>query len=1117
MPEEFILTSTPLPTGKMLIEASAGTGKTYSLIGIILRLIIEEGISLKEILVVTFTDAATAELKERVRSGLVSLRAALQSDTKPTDEFEQTIWHGYKRNDEAIRRLKSALEVFDRASISTIHGFCSSALSENAFESGSLFDTEVITDENELIEEVANDYWRSHVIARFRPGEKITSLESFEAPSKLKNIIRELLKIDPAKVKSEWDALCSPLLEFAQKQGPALIEALRSDNGFDKRRFKARETVALFLEELLKNSPNTIKPAKICAHSNAFNHLTWKKISETSINFKPESAKELCEQAESFNRKYKNRRFNILSDEKIGLHKWASERLYKTKATRNLMTFDDMILKMRDAVESSEILVDSLRERYKVALIDEFQDTDSVQLAIFQKVFSTNAHRLYCVGDPKQSIYKFRGGDLETYLSVCGDETDFKRYSLKRNYRSDKAVIEAVNAIFSYRDVDHFTKDIPFTPAVHPGGDGKQVDEYKPAFILRYLGEQAFQSQVAEAVVRETLFFKQEHNPARDASLGKSEDPFSFSKVAVLVNSHAQARAVANAYQAAGIPSIRKIDESVFSTEAAIILRIALNGVLQCGRVKPLKAALATPLFGRTNREIVQLDKDDDLLNKEMDALHEYRRLWQEQGFMVAFQRILSTEKVRQRLLKQPGGGESLSLYLHIAELLHAYTQHNQLSPEALLQHLADSIKDNPLSEATKIRRSTDTDAVTISTIHSAKGLEYEYVIVPFAWQQAHKNNDPEENMRKLYVTTTRAKHRCTVLLTNYFHGANITNISALAAILGGPKNEDIGRFAKDLCQRSNSCLEFIEGLPEVAPEVLERGLQRNALASNIPDPPELKPCRIITSFSSLKKSAKEVHKSDGQEPALAPDVLVEDPSFRHEDDAVEPDAELASASGRDADPMPRGAAIGRAVHSIFENIDFSDTGSIAGEVGSQLEREGFKDEKVSAYLMERFPKWLVTPLCKEGDLRLENISKDKRTTELEFHFPQNGIQPGQVAKAIAPEDWPELSEKVAGIKSLGGFIKGYIDLVFEHDGTFCIADWKTNYLGEAIVDYEPEKLRDSMLEALYPLQVSDLHPRAGCLPAKAGSRVQLQQALWRRLLCLPARVRSHTRTFGLL
>jgi len=1075
MSEEFILTTTPLPTGKMLIEASAGTGKTYSLIGIILRLVVEEGILLDQILVVTFTEAATAELKERVRSGLVSLLAALQSACAPPDPFERAVWERTRGNTEAIRRLVEALAVFDRSSISTIHGFCAGTLTENAFESGSLFDAEVLTNEDDLIRELANDFIR---LVRLPVKDKI-HLQAFAliaslSLAKVADSIREGLKPEkraPDAVSGDCSFTVGDALEELLQAAALFKNEIQAEAGVLKRIFSEagqlhggkyranrKESALTLIEELSRDDAIPIECILAYRrHNGGLDFFTQEKISaaetkSTSITLERAAFQRMTD-VHDLSAKYHDAFEQWLLS-------WAMAAYEERKSKRNIITFDDMIVNLRDALEHSDLLVNSLRERYKVALIDEFQDTDSVQLAIFRKVFSTPDHRLYCVGDPKQSIYKFRGGDLETYLSVRREEDAFNRLSLTRNYRSSKAVIGAVNAVFTYRDIPHFGEEIPFIPARHPDGE---PDETSPgAFVIRYLAETAYPSQIAGAVVQQTGHIKRHHETA-------AKDPFSFSKLAVLVNSHTQAREVANAFQRAGIPCIRKIDTSVFSTEEAVLLRIVLHGILECGRVRSLKAALATPLFGRTNPQLASLDSDDERLNREMDTLHTYRDLWQERGFMVAFQQMLTTERVRERLLCQPGGSESLSLYLHLAELLHATAQRTHPSPEGLVQHLSESIHEDRLSEDSRIRRSTDGDAVTISTIHSAKGLEYDYVIVPFAWQQGAQRNDSDENMRKLYVALTRARYRCVVMLTNGLRGSTFNNISAIASLLGCPKNEDIKPYARELCMRSSGFLDFQEGWPGPVAEDTGAGHTEEGLLGSPRVPPAVRPGRIITSFSALGEADSEGHS--GADAKARSAEFDDDPALLHEDDVIETDVPVVSASGQDSDPMPRGTAIGRAVHAIFEHIDFTTTEGLADVVEHQLHREGFRDKEIVRYLAGRFPLWLDTPLLKTSGMRLNQIPLSKRINELEFHLPQRGIQPGQLAAAIDPEGWPELAEKVRRLSSLAGFIKGYVDLVFECEGRVYIADWKTNFLGESVSDYGAGNLRDSMVEALYPLQ----------------------------------------------
>ena len=1062
--QEFDLINNELETGKALIEASAGTGKTYSLTGIILRLIIEKKVPIEEILVVTYTEAATAELKTRIRSAITSVLKDLCCERKPLDTVSLKYWemHPTQRTQAVVGILKNALVSLDKSSISTIHAFCASVLKENAFESGSLFGEEVITDESAIIEEVVSDFWRKYYY-----HNRESSYFEYIGSMGLKSLsdVRNKYTVW-AKTKPPADALIGATGDFDPEDrfsrlndlATAFKQAVATEcgdlftivmenhlSGSKYRQTRKQELLELF--EKIKDSPDPLFVLlRFKDPRDGYKYITQENISAASC-----SRTGIALEMTAFRIGSELHALDMDSSEQFVGFLCASihKEIIRRKEQRNVVSFDDMLTKTRSALDNSDLLVASLRERYQAALIDEFQDTDNVQLAIFQAIFDTPDHRLYCVGDPKQSIYRFRGADLDTYLQASGQDSGFRKFSLSTNYRSDKGVVEAVNCLFKY-DVEEenpfANEGIPFHPARVP--EDKNILVESPVFVFRKVSDPPSNMGIAGAVVRETLSLV-----AKTAGVTRKQAS-GFNSVAVLVNNHQQANAITEAYVANGIPFIRKLDKSVYTSDAAILLRIAFTGILECNRIDSLKGALATPLFGRSKAQIEELDRDDAPLDREMDTLHNLRKLWQEEGFMPAFQAILVSEGVRQRLMSMPRGEEALSNYLHLAELLHEHERKNHATPEALLQFMENRFNEEKQAgtDASKIRRSTDADAVMIATVHASKGLEYDAVIVPFAWS-VRSDDDAAENTRKLYVAATRARHFCTLFITQN----NTTAKTALGRILGMvDKGDDLWALAEAFAAQWSTWLAAERKAPSC--ETVFSPQKEVSRLKFTQHPGGIDRGRVTTSFSALSALS---HSR-----LFAEELVDEKATGQHDhenDDMGKPIIQIAADSF-----LPASAKTGRVLHGIMEKIDFQSAENHRGEIHRNLEKEGYDPDTYATVVSDHVEKWIQGSLDRNGSIRLSGIPVTRRLNEMEFNFPLEAVLPDSIAHAIKPENWPELEEKVADIKSLSGYLKGFIDMVFEHEGRFHIVDWKSNHLEKG---YSPSSIRESMLGSLYPLQ----------------------------------------------
>jgi len=384
MKPEFDAAQTALEKGFTVIEASAGTGKTTTISAIILRLLIEQGIPIEQILVTTYTELATAELRGRIRDTFAD---ALTQEHLP---FVQEIVKKVTDRKQFERRLKLALQSFDEAPIFTIHGFCARVLADRAFESGVPFEAELVTDQSRFLHEVADDFWRAH----FYNDDTIIAA-----------VVRE--RLTPAR-------LVELLVQLTNN--PTLRVSPPSEN---------RAALEKKITELCRAGGNP------------------EEFTELAERFIVSLQSEFCE--------------------------WAREELRRRKTDRRVQSFDDMLTRLDEALrgERGKELRKSLRERFTVALVDEFQDTDPVQYSIFSQIYGGSDRSVFFIGDPKQAIYGFRGADVFTYLEAAKGAN--RRYTLGRNWRSEAKLLDGVSTIFSRRNDPFVIESIDLSPVTASG------------------------------------------------------------------------------------------------------------------------------------------------------------------------------------------------------------------------------------------------------------------------------------------------------------------------------------------------------------------------------------------------------------------------------------------------------------------------------------------------------------------------------------------------------------------------------------------------------------------------------------------------------------------------
>ncbi len=1108
--------------GINLVEASAGTGKTHTLTTLYLRLVLEQGVEPDQLLVMTYTKAATAELKQRVRERLTLLRRGLQGGAIGDETLVQ-LAAAQADPERAGRQLDLALAGFDQAAIFTIHGFCQRVLTEHAFETGQAFRTELVPEQSARLQAIVDDFWRRET-GRMSPMFLQALRASIPAPDQLLAKLRFALGKPYLQVRS---APWPEGLEALEARAVALRDEVRASWSV------ARDEVQVLLRDTPTLKKNIYRPDSVAG---------WCRSLESWLQDSPYTP--VFAQAERFTREGlaasvkkggepPRHPFFEQFEGYLGLARDCAERfasarsallgrcyndllaeLPKRQAEAGEWSYDDLLLELHRALvgPTGDVLAELLRRRYPAALVDEFQDTDPVQYEILRAIYGGQESPLFLVGDPKQAIYSFRGADLFAYLRARG-ELVAATHTLDTNWRSSGPLIGGVNALFERAWRPFWYPAIAFQP-VRPAPRtllrlAVRHDSGPPLRFWRLpFGRDAPVEEVRQAVAEATadeIAHLLSRAGAGEATLDGR--PLQGSDFAVLVRTHHQAERIAFALRVRGVNSVRSSPLSVFETLEAEALERLMLALLEPQRGGRMRAALATPLLGWDAPQLDELNRDDRRLGAVASRFHDYHRVWREQGFIVMFRRLLAQEGIENRLLDYRDGERRLTNLYHLAELLYQQESEAGAGQEALVKWLARQRQSGESDENRLLRLESDSHLARIDTLHGSKGLEYPIVFCPYLWDEGggresgnpYLFHDPEvdfaavlelgserfdsdrrhlreellaENLRLLYVALTRARYRCYLP----WGGVKNSERSALAWLLHGgvmAVAEEISlaaweAFAGKLDEAAiDADLAALAGRAAGSVAVTPMPTARRRPQTELEMPPPLEPARRFAAHIPPLRRVASFSSLVAGHPEDLPDYDAE----RNAERLLQPAPE-----GFDIHGFPRGAGPGSCLHGILERVDFSDLeqAGLNAVIPAQLRLHGI-EERWAPVVEGMLRNLVATPLNQQG-LSLSRIRRERRVDEMGFHFPVRGLDPRRLKSLGEAHGFsadPAMTEGLGGVASgqLDGFVKGFIDLIFAWEGRYYLADYKSNWLGPTLEDYRPPALQNAMLEHGYPLQ----------------------------------------------
>jgi exodeoxyribonuclease V beta subunit len=950
--------------GSRLIEASAGTGKTWTIAALYVRLVLGHGgpqtrfvrpLMPADILVMTFTRAATRELSDRIRARLIEAARCFREESTPKaeDSFLKDLLADYPEEKErrhAAWRLAMAAECMDEASVFTIDAWAQRMLREHAFDSGSLFDEELVADEKSLLSQAVQDYWRRQCYPL--SGDALPSILSvWSGVDALLADVRDLLgKQTP---REEPTGQLIDVVEDARLQREQALQALRRQwvehvpvmrsfvqsqdppkaHGWDGRKFSIAN-ITKWLDTLQRWAEGEDE-GDVPALATGWTRLLPSGLEQArspgagSADMAPQEA--LAFEAFATLQDQLQRLPRPQDAARLHAAQGVAARLRELKRHHNQFGFADMLERLERALHgvNGERLRERILQQYPVALIDEFQDTAPIQYGIFDSIYRTQdndpARALLLIGDPKQSIYGFRGADIYSYLRAR-QATQDRHYVLSVNYRSTSGLVDAVNRCFEQAEQKQpegafdfksgQDNPLPFLPVEAKGRAERWVNGDRPMPALTIVHDlqtqsmglirRAFAERCAEQVVRWL------NDPQNGFSReGKPLERLRARDIAILVRTGKEAVAVRKALQKRNIASVYLSDkDSVFDSDEARDLAHWLQAVATPQEASLVRAGLALGSLGLSMDELLRVASDDLSFDAHVQTLRELRQVWVSQGVLAMLRKTLHRFDLASRWLSQSAGERRLTNFLHLAELLQhasADLEGEQALIRWLVRQTAEGADSN---EEQVVRLESDADLVKVVTVHKSKGLEYPVVLVPFATSfrgfdarlvksamlanadgsrelVLHLDEDAQavfeqermrEDLRLLYVAMTRPRHALWMGFGAVRVGngkSDKTHLSAIGRLIGGPIEREGPQWQQVLEALAERCpdIELQEATERTEVSLMRTRDDACSLQATPPYQGQFDKSWSIASYSRLTRDLKRENLTPAAGPVASEDT----------------------------------------------------------------------------------------------------------------------------------------------------------------------------------------------------------------------------------------------------
>jgi exodeoxyribonuclease V beta subunit len=1061
--QKFDAENVPLQ-GSNLIEASAGTGKTYSIAILMLRLILERRIAVKEVLMVTFTKAAVAELQDRIRLFVRKAFKASKGEEIDDSMIQRLVAEAIGREDEEeiSERLKAAVLLLDETAVMTIHSFCQQTLNEFAFETGQLFDAETLKEPQALIIEEVNRFWRTEVVT-IQKELLAVMLNAGLSRSRIADVVRSNFS---GKAYISYDPEQS--YEFSQNDQQtewAALEALVNDATACKEKWHQHITTNQAELNRLAASNNYAAKAllpllcdpaaflKVIAEKRGTGYI--QKLFADLINACDEIA-ELDALVSAHGRRLVSHTYHMAI-------RSITANIEAYKERNSVLTFDDMIdnLHRAAALDNGGRLTILLQQKYKAVFVDEFQDTDKLQYELFERFFG-NGSILFYIGDPKQSIYAFRKADIQTYFKA--GQAVQNQYGMNTNFRSAPGLIAAMNIFFQpVPDFDTFhfgeaAEGIKYIPVEAPAGIEDMGmyhgnDKLAPLVIYEATDQPSIAAATAQSILDlltdNTYHFQKK---GRNAAITPGS-------VGVLVRSGYQGAMIKNELSRLGIPAVTIDEATVLDSDEADYISYLLHAFEDPARGN-INKALLVPYTGIDREQLLTLD--EDMLVEQFKA---YGQLWETDGIYVTLTRFFTDYGVKGRLMndRYNHGERALTNLIQLTEILHKVQTNKQFVNIELINWLRKALEGMEMEgDEYEQRVESDEEAVKIVTIHKSKGLEYPIVYAPFLdltvgdkrdfcsfrdrdreeylfalkeelspEQQADwELQQEQENRRLLYVAVTRAVYQL-FILKNTGGKKGPTSLDYFFNALKTTPNKELFAFADSSAIPSNAPYNQVN---EWKPLVRQAAKNFVLLEAN------------WRKLSYTFLSAPHIYTLKSN--ALAPADDYEEFIFKQ---------------------LPKGNITGNFLHFVFEHIDFTRSDNWEKTLAESAARflPGLGTNKMPMLLTMISHSLNALIGIGGNNIALSQLGRHSKISEFEFDFPVKEFNARQL-DALSTESMPILT---ASGRDHSGIMNGKIDLFFESNGRYYILDWKSNFLGDHVDNYTEAALQNAMADNNYHLQ----------------------------------------------
>lgn len=1050
--KQFNVTEVPLQ-GTNLVEASAGTGKTYSIAIIALRLLLEKDISLSEILMVTYTKAAVAELEQRIRIFIKKAAAVadgeLIDDATITKYVEESI---LVQGRESIKAKLDAARIFiDETSILTIHSFCQLVLQEFSFETGALFGMNLVTSISDIITQEVQIFWRSHIsglplgIFPYIEGidiETLTQTVSMQLGGRKYAGFEEGKKYEVNQEKINEVELELKTLEQAKSILVDRQLAILSNEEDISARIQTNTYARKAMTDLLGDT----------------------KALLAAILYKPETQykQKLFPDFLDIQTEVEAAELLITNASKKIQHSLTCMALQHiipavqvAKRNINVLGFDDLIIEVHNALvaNSNQPLIEKLQNKYKAVFLDEFQDTDLKQYEIFKTAFAGTSIIFY-IGDPKQSIYKFRSADIFTYLQAK-KEVDFI-YTMNTNYRSSTQYIQAANQFLKpTEDFDTFffatSSDGIDYINVEAASDKQQqlISEKKPIPAL-VLASAKNKTENLNAIVSCAAMLL---NGKHFLTVNRNPRPVQPSDIGILVSKNKVAKSLSVALSSRNIPSVLVSDAKIFDSIELQFIFYVLSAILEPS-VNNINKALLSKFTGIDETNIHLLNYD--LLLPAFNLLSDK---WTTQGVYSTVKDFFQQFNVESSLITAQStiADRSITNLQQVIEILYKAERINNLQPKELLLWLQRIVEEKGEGDEYLQRIESEEDAIKISTVHKSKGLEYNIVIAPnldytldiysdfvqyrdptsklyvskhIDWMSEEEMNiylaeTEQEHRRLLYVALTRAVY-CSIIIQST---ANYYNKSTLSSFVNAI--EDKSPYSIDQ--------EYFDNTETYHPKTETKKFTPNPISLPVSDSNwyKLSYSSVAAEVSSLPVKRKDIS-------SVGYDKFI----FK---------------------TLSLGAETGNLVHTLFEKISFTSDEFWEDSIAKVVMQYRPKDIEWLQQFKELATQVLGAAISTGGEKwSLSEINGREKIHELEFYFPLTNLDTTTITDLFATHG---ITTYLKSVYAASGMMQGFVDLLFFHKDKYYILDWKTTFLGNAVQDYNARAVAEAMTEHNYHLQ----------------------------------------------